>query len=197
MGDTTGMSVLLRAPATPHHPELELRPWRDGDIPELIEVYRDPVLRHWTRHPVDDARAAHRWMVRSRQGWAAGRRFAFAVREPRRDGGDCLVATVVLKDVLPGRPHAEVGYWTAAWARGRGVAPRAVQAVTDWAFTRFAATGLTRLDLLHQVDNTASCRVAEKAGYPFQETLPARAPFPRDGHRHARHAAPHPGGDRG
>ncbi|MFC8849583.1 MULTISPECIES: GNAT family N-acetyltransferase [unclassified Micromonospora] len=82
-----------------------MRPWRDGDIPELIEVYRDPVLRHWSRHPVDDTRDAHRWMTRSRQGWAAGRRFAFAVREPRPGGGDRLVATVVLKDVLPGCAH--------------------------------------------------------------------------------------------
>jgi hypothetical protein len=47
---------------------------------------------------------------------------------------------------------------TAARARGRGVAHRALQALTDWAFTAFPGDGLTRLELLHQVDNTASCR---------------------------------------
>ncbi|MBM0237448.1 GNAT family N-acetyltransferase [Micromonospora sp. ATA32] len=112
-----------------------------------------------------------------RAGTAAGRRGA-AGRER------------ALKEVVPGRPAAEVGYWTAAPARGRGVAPRALEAVTGWAFTRFAAAGLTRLELLHQVDNPASCRVAEKAGYRFEEVLPARPPFPRDGHRHVRSSSP-------
>ncbi|MCX4472381.1 GNAT family N-acetyltransferase [Micromonospora sp. NBC_01655] len=182
------MPVLLRAPATAHRPELALRPWCDADIAELIEVYRDPELRRWVSHPVDDVDGARRWVTRSRQGWAAGSRFSFAVLEPQPAAADRLVATVVLKNVLPGREHAEVGYWTAAWARGRGVAPRAVETVTGWAFARFAAAGLTCLELLHQVDNLASCRVAEKTGYLFQEVLPARAPFPRDGHRHVRRA---------
>jgi RimJ/RimL family protein N-acetyltransferase len=61
-----------------------------------------------------------------------------------------------------------------------------VDAVSAWAFSRFAAGGLARLELLHQVDNAASCRVAQKSGYVFEEVLPARPPFPRDGHRHVR-----------
>ncbi|WP_229401568.1 GNAT family N-acetyltransferase [Micromonospora okii] len=186
------MPVILRAPATAHHPGLLLRPWCDTDVAALVEAHRDPVLRRRVRRPIADARDARRWMARSRQGWAADRRFDFAVVEPQPHGGDRLVATVVVKEVLPGRAHAEVGYWTAAWARGRGVAPRAVEAVTGWAFARFAAAGLTRLELLHEVDNTASCRVAEKAGYLFEEVLPAREPFPHDGHRHVRRAPPRP-----
>ncbi|MEH0845699.1 GNAT family N-acetyltransferase [Micromonospora sp. CPCC 205711] len=181
------MSVVLRVPPTTSATELVLRPWRDDDVDALLEVYRDPELRARTRQPVGTTAEARRWVARHRQGWAAGRRFGFAVCETdRADGGHRLVACVVLKDVTPGRPDAEVGYWTAAAARGRGVAPRAVDAVSGWAFTRFAAAGLTRLELLHQIDNPASCRVAEKSGYGFVEVLPARPPFPRDGHRHVR-----------
>ncbi|PTA45014.1 GNAT family N-acetyltransferase [Micromonospora sp. RP3T] len=179
------MSVLLSAAATPTAPGLLLRPWRDGDADALLEAYRDPVLRAWTRFPVTTRAEARAFLRRARQGWAAGRRFSFAVLEDTPTG-ERLVACVVLKDVQPGRPAAEVGYWTAAAARGRGVAPRAVDAVTGWASARFAAGGLTRLELLHQVDNPASCRVAEKSGYAFVEVLPARPPFPRDGHRHVR-----------
>jgi RimJ/RimL family protein N-acetyltransferase len=184
------MSTILRTTASPAAPGLVLRPWRDGDIDALLEAYRDPVLRAWTRFPVTSRAEAKRWLQRSRQGWAADRRFSFAVLEPQPGGAERLVANVVLKEVVPGRPAAEVGYWTAAPARGRGVAPRALEAVTGWAFTRFAAAGLTRLELLHQVDNPASCRVAEKAGYRFEEVLPARPPFPRDGHRHVRSSSP-------
>lgn len=185
-GDTTGMPIVLHAAATPSAPGLLLRPWRDDDAEALLAAYRDPVLRSWTRLPVTTRAEARAFLRRSRQGWAADRRFSFAVLEPTAEG-ERLVANVVLKEVSPGRPDAEVGYWTAAPARGRGVAPRAVAAVTDWAFARFAAGGLTRLELLHQVDNPASCRVAEKSGYAFAEVLPARPPFPRDGHRHVRH----------
>lgn len=183
------MPVLLRAAATATAPALVLRPWRDHDLDALRQAYQDPVLRSWTRYPVTTRADAVAFLRRSRQGWAADRRFSFAVLEPSPEG-ERLVANVVLKEVTPGRPYAEVGYWTAAPARGRGVAPRAVAAVSEWAFARFAASGLTRLELLHQVDNPASCRVAEKSGYVFQEVLPARPPFPRDGHRHVRWRLP-------
>ncbi|MHC8563286.1 GNAT family N-acetyltransferase [Streptomyces albidoflavus] len=82
---------------------------------------------------------------------------------------------------------AEVGYWTTASVRGRGLAGRAVLALADWAFTALPA--LARLELLHQADNEPSCRVAEKAGFPHHETLPPQPPvFPLPGH--ARTAAP-------
>ena len=195
-GHTTGMPIVLRAAPTPTAPGLLLRPWQDGDADELLAAYRDPLLRSWTRQPLTCRADTRAFLRRSRQGWAAGRRFSFAVLEPT-DGGERLVGHVLLKEVTPGRPHAEVGYWTAAPARGRGVAPRAVDAVSTWAFARFAAAGLARLDLLHQVDNPASCRVAQKSGYAFAEVLPARPPFPRDGHRHVRHRPwPPPSGTR-
>ncbi|WP_088997664.1 GNAT family N-acetyltransferase [Micromonospora echinaurantiaca] len=181
------MTITLHAPASPAAPELVLRPWRAEDADALVDVYRDPVLRQWTTVPVSSHAEARRWLADVREGWDSGHRCTFAVLEPLPDG-DRLVANVVVKRLAPGREHAEVGYWTAAAARGRGIAPRALEAVTRWAFDRFAAAGLTRLDLLHQVDNPASCRVAEKTGYRFQEVLPARPPFPRDGHRHARWA---------
>jgi hypothetical protein len=86
---------------------------------------------------------------------------------------------VVLKEVASGKPSAEVGYWTAAQARGRGVAPRAVEALTGWAFDAPGADGLEQLELLHQVDNPTSCRVAHKSGYDLDTVLPAAPPsFP-------------------
>ncbi|MFD4569439.1 hypothetical protein ACFWOX_34410 [Streptomyces sp. NPDC058467] len=68
------------------------------------------------------------------------------------------------------------------------MAPRALDSLTNWAYDAFAAEGLERLELLHQVDNLASCRVAEKTRYQFHQVLPARPPFPRDGHLHIRRA---------
>ncbi len=74
------------------------------------------------------------------------------------------------------------GNWTAAHARGRGAAPRALEALTDWAFDSPATGSLQRLELLHQVDNTASCRVADKTRYRLEGVLPAAPPaFPWKG----------------
>ncbi|MFE3118841.1 GNAT family N-acetyltransferase [Streptomyces niveus] len=174
------MTVELRVDPTPAgHPALDLRPWDDSDVRPLIDVYRDPVLRRWTRLPVTGVEDALRWLEVQRDGWRSGERFSFAVLEEGR-----LVGNVALKRDAAHR--AEVGYWTAAGARGRGIAPRALEALTGWAFG--ALPGVTRLELLHQVDNAASCRVAEKTGYAYRRTLPARPPFPLDGHEHVREA---------
>ncbi|MFB6843195.1 GNAT family N-acetyltransferase [Streptomyces sp. NPDC056361] len=183
-------SVTLRAAATPALPALVLRPWSARDIPSLIEACRDPLLRHWTSHRVDDEADGARWLETQQAGWATGERFAFAVLEegPGAEEG-ALVGNTVLKGVAPGRPAAEVGYWTAAHARGKGVATRALEVLTQWAFGTFGPGGLERLDLLHQVDNPASCRVASKSGYAFDRVLAATPPaFPRDGHLHVRRA---------
>ncbi|MFB8126907.1 GNAT family N-acetyltransferase [Streptomyces bacillaris] len=166
---------------------LLLRPWREEDVPALLKAYDDPVMRQWVRLPVDTPEEAARWLELQRAGWASGTRFSFAVTDVSR-GGE-LVGNLALKRPGPDPERAEVGYWTAAWARGRGVAPRALEALTAWAFAAFAEEGLVRLELLHQVDNVASCKVAEKSGYAFAELLDALPPeFPLDGHLHVREA---------
>ncbi|MFD0354481.1 GNAT family N-acetyltransferase [Streptomyces sp. NPDC127110] len=201
------MPTTLRSAATADLPALSLRPWREDDVPALVEAYADPFLRRWAAEPLDDAAGGLRWVAEQRRGWEEGRRFAFAVLEdepgrpvgkPGRPVGEegrlvagpgRLVGGAVLKRAVPDGPSAEVGYWTAARARGRGVAPRALEALTAWAFEASAGSGLERLELLHQEDNGASCRVAEKSGYPFRAVLPAAPPeFPLSGHLHVRPA---------
>lgn len=177
------------------------------DVAGLVEVCRDPVLRRWTSHAVDDEADGVRWVRNQQRSWATGDRFSLAVfavpavptalEERPGQSREELVGNVVLKEVTPGAPVAEVGYWTAAHARGKGVAPRALEALTHWAFDTFEAHGLERLALLHQVDNVASCRVAEKSRYAFDSVLSATPPaFPREGHLHIRHLPQSPGDPR-
>ncbi|MCX5229647.1 GNAT family N-acetyltransferase [Streptomyces sp. NPDC006553] len=181
-------TVLLEAPATPTAPALLLRPWSVDDVAALVASHRDPELRRRAPSPMETEGDGLAWVRAQEEGWAEGVRFGFAVFETPLDAAASrLVGNVALKELAPGRPSAEVGYWTAARARGRGVAPRALEALTAWAFDSFRADGLERLELLHQADNTASCRVAEKCGYAFDRILPAAPPaFPLDGHLHVR-----------
>ena len=57
---------------------------------------------------------------------------------------------------------AEVGYWVAKEARGRGVATRALILVAGWVFEN---SEVGRFQLRADTENVASRRVAEKAGF--------------------------------
>jgi RimJ/RimL family protein N-acetyltransferase len=178
--------VVLVVPPTASVGELTLRPWHDDDLDALIEVYRDPVLRRWTGQPVTDRSQARQWLDVQHEGWRSGERLSFAVDETCATGEVHLIANVVLKRVRREYADAEVGYWTAAPGRGRGIAARALDALSTWTFTTFAAAGVNCLGALHDERNGPSCRVAQKAGYAFVRSLPAPAPSPQRGHLHVR-----------
>jgi RimJ/RimL family protein N-acetyltransferase len=74
-----------------------------------------------------------------------------------------------------------VGYWVGADARGRGVATTATRLAGNWAFE--AVPELARLQLRAAVENVASNRVAEKAGFTREGVLRAQRFNPRLGRR--------------
>jgi RimJ/RimL family protein N-acetyltransferase len=137
-------------------------------------------------------RDAVRWLASQDRGWRDGDRLCFAVLAVDDVGGSVLAGNVGLKNRdetgrIGERETTEIGYWTAVAARGRGVAPAAVRAVTGWVFDAFAGTNLRQITLVHDVDNPASCRVAENAGYPFRDLSPANPQhWFTDGHIHLR-----------
>ena len=137
-----------------------------------------------------DERDAVRWLASQDRGWRDRDRLSFAVLEADDVGGCVLAGNVGLKNReetgrIGERETAEIGYWTAVAARGRGIVPAAVRAVTDWVFDALAGASLRQIMLVHDVGNPASCRVAEKAGYPFRELSPANPPhWFTDGHIH-------------
>lgn len=183
------MTLVLRPAEDVPGRTLLLRPWNVGDIPQLLAIYRDPAMFQSSRSPIATEQDAFRWLDMQQRDWTDGRRLAFAVldSEPGGESGRVL-GNVVLKGWQAGRDAAEVGYWTAATERNRGIASQAVTILTTWAFETFGAQGLERIDLLHEQDNLASCRVAQKSGYAFIEVLPADPPsFPSPGHLHARY----------
>lgn len=179
------MTVELCVPARDGSPGLLLRPWAADDAAALAEEHRDAGMRRWLMTSLDGTEAAGRWIAWQAESWEAGLRYSFAVVE---QGGTRPVAHVTVKRKTAGAASAEIGYWTAAAARGRGVAPLAVDAVAGWALG--GGTGgpaLTRLELLHAVGNAASCRVAEKCRFPLREELAPHPPkFPEAGHVHVR-----------
>jgi ribosomal-protein-alanine N-acetyltransferase len=84
--------------------------------------------------------------------------------------GEQIAGTLSLSNVVRGPlQSANLGYWVAAKANGRGLATEAVGEVIPVAFDEL---GLHRLEAATLVDNHASRRVLEKNG--FEEIGTAR-----------------------
>ncbi|MEW2517516.1 GNAT family N-acetyltransferase [Actinacidiphila alni] len=139
---------------------LVLRAYEEADIPALAEMMNDELVTAWTGVPqpysLDDARD---FITRAAPAErASGRGIVLAVTEFLTQR---LVGTVHLQNTDWRIRGTEVGYLTAAWARGEGYASESVQAVCHWLFDdqRFE-----RLELRTAADNTASQQVAQKIG---------------------------------
>lgn len=102
------------------------------------------------------------------QGLAEG---ALAVLAIADAGSDEFLGSIVLFDVRGDR--AEVGFWLAPWARGRGAAQYALDALGGAA----AASGLAVLEARTVVDNVGSQKVLQAAGFDqVGEPTPSTAP---------------------
>jgi RimJ/RimL family protein N-acetyltransferase len=148
--------------------KLDLRPWRADDREALAALANDPRvsanLRDLFPYPYtpDDASA---WLARA----GSVEPGAFAVEVDGALAGG--IGAHRFEDVH--RFGAEIGYWLGVPFWGRGIATRAVVALTDWAF---AETDLQRLQATVYEWNPASSRVLEKAGYTH-EGVQRRAVF--------------------
>jgi len=103
--------------------------------------YTDGDAKHWLRFACDQRPETH-----------------FAIANPEEAIGG--IGLVRQSDV--NRISAEIGYWLGEPFWGRGIASRAVRALTEYAFANF---NLLRIYAWVFEWNPASARVLEKAGY--------------------------------
>lgn len=155
---------------------VRLRPYRDTDLADVVAGCDDPLTQRFLDglpRPYTEADA--RWWIDEAAPavWARGGT-AYAVADPESDR---LLGAVGTDRLVPMRRQAEIGYWVAPWARGRGVATAAVRALTGHVF----AAGLARLELFTREDNVASQRVALAAGYRHEGVCRTVAPQPGAG----------------
>ena len=127
-----------------------------GNLPQVFASYRIEHAAYFVQHM-------------TRAAWADGRRAEFCVE----DAAAGRLGRVGL-DLRPHEPGAaEIGYWMARPARGRGAATAAVRALCRWAFAQ-PALALDLIEWHCEAGNVASRRVAEKAGFLIEGTLRAR-----------------------
>jgi RimJ/RimL family protein N-acetyltransferase len=139
---------------------LVLRPFRAEDATDVHAVWNDDAYLRFAPAGMPTAAADLRRAVE----WCSSGPI-FAV-ERAADGR--LVGHVALFGTDWARMVTEIHYWTAPWGRGHGYAAEAVRTVARWALT---TQGIARIALMAVVDNTASVRTAEAAGFRFEGVL--------------------------
>ena len=145
---------------------IRLRQWRDADLGAAYDATRDDALiMRYTRIAADRSVGELRAVV---DGYETARRAGTELALAIADAGDDAFLGAVSLHVEAAQRRAEIGYWVAPWARGRGAATRAVALLGRWAIEERA---LLRVALHVDHDNAASQRVAERAGFVREGTL--------------------------
>lgn len=128
-------------------------------VADLAELTEDPQVLRFTRIPEPlPAGFVRSWLDRYETGEQDGTSAGFAALD---DAGAFLGIGLAV-DIDRDAGEVELGYIVAASARGRGVGSELLRRLTAWAFE---ALGAERVVLIIDVENTASSRMAARAGY--------------------------------
>lgn len=147
------------------------------DIDAIVATCRDPQTVRWTTIPDPYQRSDAEFFVGpyAEDVWARRAGAVFAIV----DSADAWCGSMELRISAADPLLADVGFMAAPHVRGRGYVPTGLAAVCAWGFREL---GLQRIEWRAEVGNTASRRVAEKAGFVPEGTARS-ALVRRDGTR--------------
>ncbi|WP_427893349.1 GNAT family N-acetyltransferase [Kribbella sp. GL6] len=177
----------LRATHQPHLTAngLTLRPWKPTDAQAVYTAFNCPDIQRWHVRRLDDLAEASEWIDQWASRWTDETAASWAATNSGQ-----VLGQVGLRGISLAEGSASISYWVTPPARGQAIAARAVDALSAWAFHTI---GVHRLAIGHSTLNTASCRVAERSGFPLEGTL-SQAVKHADGwhdwHLHGRLARP-------
>ena len=143
-----------------------IRPFHMSDAPAFAEAVFEslPNLGIWMPwchedYAIEDAQA---WFVTCADSLQAETAYDFGIFSV---DGQVLYGGISINVINREHNFANVGYWVRRSQQRRGVASSAVRRIAAYGF---GDLGLTRLEILAEPDNLASCRVAEKSGAKFE-----------------------------
>lgn len=132
-----------------------------ADVDAVFAACQDPEIQRWTTVPAPYERHhAEEFCTGADDRWRTGVEQTWAIRE-----GTALLGVVGLNRTSA--DSAELGYWIAPAARGRGVLVEAAWAALDWGLDP-AGGAYARIGWRAAVGNLASARAARALGFHFE-----------------------------
>ena len=165
--------LLIEVPGRIDTARLALRMPRAGDGPALNAAVRASVelLRPWAAWatPLPSVAESESYCRQQHARFILRTELVMLIYERGSDGhdGPVLGATALHAIDWVAR-RFELGYWRRVGLDGWGVAGEAVEAMTRMAMERLDAQ---RIEIRMDEDNLRSRRVAERAGYAFEQVL--------------------------
>ena len=132
-----------------------LRRHRLDDLDDMVLACRDELTWTWTTVPNPYEPEHAEAYINRTVGTSIDGETRWAIEVDGRFSGNIGV-------MLDGAGRADVGYFVAPWARGRGVGSLALWLVCDWAFREGGCEVVTWNAL---VGNVPSRRMVEKVGF--------------------------------
>jgi RimJ/RimL family protein N-acetyltransferase len=143
---------------------VHLRGWTEEDAPEIVRCCSDPLIPHYIPIiPMPYSLSDAEQFIEQSRTPSDALNLAIAGHS-----GELFGAIGVSIQSDPG--IAEIGYWLAPEARGRGLATRALRLLSAWTLRE---TDIARLQLQTDVVNLASQAVATRAGFTREAVLRA------------------------
>ncbi|GIH07834.1 N-acetyltransferase [Rhizocola hellebori] len=142
-------------PLTDEHVVLRRR--QEDDLDAMVAASHDPETLRWLDDPPMDDEIRRTTLSRADEAWRSGRAAPMTIADAATGRA---VGTINL--TFREEQVASLAYSVFPAYRGQGIAPRAVQLMSEWALGEL---GVTQLLLEADADNAASIRVAEKCGF--------------------------------
>lgn len=149
-----------------------IRPFRPDDGEALYAAIHESIKElsawMWWCHEGYSIEESNTFLMLREQDWSCANEYTFAVCDASTRE---LLGSTGINHINRQYKLANLGYWMRTSATGRGVASRATILTAQFAFTEL---DIVRLEIVADVDNLPSQRVAIKAGAKREGVLRKR-----------------------
>ena len=148
------------------HGLISLRPVQEEDIERIFQACQDPLIPRFTTVSSPYTITHAKFFVQEQEPtrFASKSELLFVITEDRGED-EKFCGLISFHSVSLGNHTAELGYWIAAPARGKGIGGTATKMITEYGFQTM---GFKRIEALVDIDNEASKALLLSAGYGLE-----------------------------
>lgn len=148
---------------------ITLRPVRASDIDVIFQSCQDPQIPRFTTVPSPYTMAHAQFFVQEQEParFASKSELLFVITHGY-EGEENFCGLISFHSVSLGNHAAELGYWIALPARGKGIGTEAVRMITEYGFQTM---GFRRIEAMVDMDNVGSKALLASAGYELEGIL--------------------------